>query len=585
MLFSVLLIIFCFFNLFPPSLLAIDDFTISEDIEYLVSLSGQATVTHQITFTNNLSQIFPTEYKIEILGLSLSDLSASDDEGNILTDFSSKDGISTIKVKFNKANVGKNQNTTIKLIYRIADLAKNKGKTWEIVLPKTFNKSSTKSQISLKTPSEFGSLSFASVSAKFEDGLTHNITTFQNNSSSEILIIFGNYQLFDFSLNYHLKNPGLNIVTSEIALIPDTYSQSVFYKSISPSPKGINIDSDGNWLAQYEINPQEELDIIVTGQVKTGLRLPESSKNLENYLEPQKFWPLSDPQIQSLLDKVTTPRSIYEYVISTLHYDYNRINNSSRLGAIEALNNPQNALCTEFTDLFVTLARAKGIPAREIQGFAYSSDQKIKPLNLNNDILHAWPEYYDIGQNSWKAIDPTWGKTTGGIDYFNNLDLNHITFVTHGLNSEYPLPAGSYQKDENTKSVFIDFATQDLKYEQTFPRVYFQKNKLILQNQSPNSQKNITISSEKLSFSQELDTILPYSSLEINLPKMSFFKSLSSKNQKITFILTNSEGQNSTQSLNYPLHFLNLGLLIILSLIILSISGIIITNITHEKTS
>lgn len=566
-------------------MLAIDDFTISENIEYLVSLSGQATVTHQITFTNNLSQIFPTEYKIEILGLSLSDLSASDDEGNILTDFSSKDGISTIKVKFNKANVGKNQNTTIKLIYRIADLAKNKGKTWEIVLPKTFNKSSTKSQISLKTPSEFGSLSFASVSAKFEDGLTHNITTFQNNSSSEILIIFGNYQLFDFSLNYHLKNPGLNIVTSEIALIPDTYSQSVFYKSISPSPKGINIDSDGNWLAQYEINPQEELDIIVTGQVKTGLRLPESSKNLENYLEPQKFWPLSDPQIQSLLDKVTTPRSIYEYVISTLHYDYNRINNSSRLGAIEALNNPQNALCTEFTDLFVTLARAKGIPAREIQGFAYSSDQKIKPLNLNNDILHAWPEYYDIGQNSWKAIDPTWGKTTGGIDYFNNLDLNHITFVTHGLNSEYPLPAGSYQKDENTKSVFIDFATQDLKYEQTFPRVYFQKNKLILQNQSPNSQKNITISSEKLSFSQELDTILPYSSLEINLPKMSFFKSLSSKNQKITFILTNSEGQNSTQSLNYPLHFLNLGLLIILSLIILSISGIIITNITHEKTS
>lgn len=566
-------------------MLAIDDFTISEDIEYLVSLSGQATATHQITFTNNLSQIFPTEYKIEILGLSLSDLSASDDEGNILTDFSSKDGLSTIKVKFNKASVGKNQKTTIKLIYRIADLAKNKGKTWEIVLPKTFNKSPTKSQINLKTPSEFGSLSFASVSAKFEDGLTHNTTTFQNNSSSEILIIFGNYQLFDFSLNYHLKNPSLNKITSEIALIPDTYSQSVFYKSISPSPKGINIDTDGNWLAQYEINPQQELNIIATGQVKTGLRLSESSNNLENYLQSQKFWPTSDPQIQSLLDKVSTPRSIYDYVISTLQYDYNRIENSSRLGAIEALNKPQNALCTEFTDLFVTLSRAKGIPAREIQGFAYSSDQKIKPLNLNNDILHAWPEYYNVGENSWKAIDPTWGKTTGGIDYFNNLDLNHITFVTHGLDSEYPLPAGSYQKDENTKSVFIDFATEDLKYEQTFPVAFFDKNKLILQNQSPNSQKNITISSEKLSFSQNLDTILPYSSLELKLPKMSFLSSLSTNNQKITFNLTNLEGQNSVQSLNYPPHFLNLGLLIILSLIILSISGIIITNITHEKTS
>ena len=585
MFFGIMFFIFCFSFLFPINCRAISEFTITENIEYLLSLSGQATVTHQINFTNNLSQIYPTEYQIQISGLPLSDLSASDDEGNILTDFSSKDGLSLIKLKFNEAKVGKNQITTFKLIYKIADLAKNKGKTWEIALPQTIENSPTTSQVSLKTPSEFGSLSFASIPAKFEDGLTQNITTFKNNSSSKILIIFGNYQLFDFTLNYHLKNPSPNKVTSEIALIPDTYSQSVYYQSISPPPKGIKIDPDGNWLAQYEINPSEELDITATGQVKTGLHLPQTNGNLENYLQPQTFWPISDPQIQSILGKVDTPRSIYDYVISTLEYDYNRLNNSSRLGPIAALNNPQSSLCTEFTDLFVTLARAKGIPAREIQGFAYSSDQKIKPLSLNNDILHAWPEYYDSKLKSWKAIDPTWGKTTNGIDYFNNLDLNHITFVTHGLSSEYPLPAGSYQKDQNTKSVFIDFATQDLKYEQTLPRVYFQKNKLIFQNQSPNSQKNISISSAKLSYTQKLESILPYSSLQISLPKMPFLSSLSTKNQKITLVLTNDEGQSSTQTLNYPPHFINLGLCIILSLIILSISGIIITNLTHEKNS
>jgi len=342
---------------------------------------------------------------------------------------------------------------------------------------------------------------------------------------------------------------------------------------------------DGNWLAQYEINPGEEIDIIAVGQVKTGINLPQAIKNLENYLLPQKFWPIDDPQIQTLLNKVKTPRSIYDYVISTLNYDFSRVSNASRLGAIEALNNPQSALCTEFTDLFVTLARASGIPAREIQGFAYSTDQKIKPLSLNNDILHAWPEYYDSNSKSWKATDPTWGKTTSGIDYFNNLDLNHITFVTHGLNSEYPLPAGSYQKDQNTKSVYIDFAKEDLKYEQTFPSLYLKKNKLILQNRSPNSQKNISISSDKISFLKEIDKILPYSSLEIELPKISFLKSLSTKNQKITFTLTSLEGQTQTQSLNYPPHFINLGIFIVLSLIILSISGIIITNLTHEKNT
>ena len=585
MFFGILFLIFIFSFFLPLNCQAVSEFNISENIEYLFSLSGEATVIHQISLTNNYSQIYPTEYQIQISGLPLSDLSASDDQGNILIDFSSKNGLSLIKLKFNEAKVGKNQSTTFKLIYRIANLAKNKGKTWEIALPQTVEDSPTNSEVVLKTPSEYGSLSFASINAKFEDGLTQNTTTFKNDSSSKILIIFGNYQLFDFTLNYHLKNPSSNKVTSEIALIPDTYSQSVFYDSISPAPKGINIDADGNWLAQYQINPGEALDIKATGQVKTGLHLPVAINKLENYLLPQKFWPISDLQIQAIINKVNTPRSIYDYVVSSLEYDYNRISNSSRLGPIEALNNPKISLCTEFTDLFVTLARAKGIPAREIEGFAYSNDQKIKPLNLNNDILHAWPEYYDSKQKSWKAIDPTWGKTTNGIDYFNNLDLNHITFVTHGISSEYPLPAGSYQKEQNTKSVFIDFATQDIKHEQTFPRVLFQKNKLILQNQTPNSQKNISISVEKLSFSQKLENILPYSSLELNLPKMSFIKSLSTKNQKITLILSNLDGQTSTQTLNYPPHFINLGLCIILSLIILSISGIIITNITHEKTT
>lgn len=585
MFFIVIILSSLFSFLFSTNCQATAEFTVSEKIEYLFSLSGQATVTHQIILTNNYSQIYPTEYQIQIQGLPLSDLSASDEQGNILSDFSNQNGTSIIKLKFNEAKVGKNQSTSFKLIYRIADLAKNKGKTWEIALPQTVENIPTSSEVSLKTPSEFGSLSFASVNAKFEDALTQNTTTFKNNSSSKILIIFGNYQLFDFTLNYHLKNPSSNRVVSEIALIPDTYSQSVYYKSISPPPVTIDIDLDGNWLAKYEINPSEEIDIVASGQVKTGINLPQTTNTLENYLKPQKFWPTDDPQIQSLLDKITTPRSVYDYVVSTLDYDYNRINSSSRLGAIEALKSPQNALCTEFTDLFVTISRAKGIPSREIQGFAYSTDQKIKPLNLNNDILHAWPEYYEPNSTSWKAIDPTWGKTTGGIDYFTNLDLNHITFVTHGLSSEYPLPAGSYQKDQNTKSVFIDFAKEDLKYEQTLPILSLKKNRLILQNQSPNSQKNISISSEKISFSQNIEKILPYSTLEVEIPKISFLKSLSTNNQKINFVLTNPEGQTSTQSLNYPPHFINLGILIILSLIILSISGIIITNLTHEKTT
>jgi hypothetical protein len=581
MFFWLLLIFF----LFKTPTFAVSDFSIDENIEYLLGSSGQATVTHQINITNNFSQIYPKEYQIQIQGLPLSDLSATDSLGNILTSFTSQNDSSQIKLKFNEPKVGKNQITTFKLIYRIPELAKHKGKTWEISLPQLTDSSLNNTHIVLKTPSDFGSLSFASVPVKFEDGLNQNTISLQNDSHAKILIILGNYQLFDFKLNYHLKNTSSSTVVSEIAIIPDTYSQSVYYQAISPSPMGIRVDQDGNWLAKYQLKSQEEINIIADGQVKTGLHLPSQISNFDNYLSDQIYWPVSDPKILEVAKNLSNPRSVYDYVVSTLNYNYDRLNSPGRLGALAAIDNPNNSLCTEFTDLFVTLTRAKGIPAREIEGFAYSNNPKIKPVNLQNDILHAWPEYYDSKTNSWKAIDPTWAKTTNGIDYFNDLDLNHITFVTHGIDSENPPPPGSYRNEANERSIFIDFATEEIKTVTALPLITFKNNSLLLHNYTPNSQKNLMISSSNLSLNQEIDYILPYSSKEITIPKMSFWKSLSSDHQKITFVLKNNDEQISTQTINYPPHFINLGMIIIVGLIILTISGIIITSLTHEKNT
>ncbi|MFA5025223.1 MAG: transglutaminase family protein [Candidatus Shapirobacteria bacterium] len=577
--------IYCFLFLFSTTSFAISDFTINENIEYLINNSGQATVTHLINITNNYSQIYPNEYQIQIQGLPLSDLSATDSEGNILSSFITQNETSVIKLKFNHPKVGKNQTTSIKLIYRISELAKHKGKTWEITLPQLTDKALNNTQITIKTPSDFGSLSFASIPAKFQDGLTQNITTFQNNSHAKILIILGDYQLFDFKLNYTLKNPSTNTIISEIALIPDTYSQSVFYQSISPPPVSISIDPDGNWLAKYQLSDKEQLNITAIGQVKTGLHIPIELTDKNQYLQSQTFWPVSDPQIQDISKSLSSTRSIYDYVVNTLNYNYERINSSGRLGAIAAIIDPNNSLCTEFTDLFVTLARAKGIPAREIEGYAYSNNPKIKPTNLQSDVLHAWPEYYNSATKTWKAIDPTWGKTTNGIDYFNDLDLNHITFVTHGLNSQNPLPPGSYKNDIGEKSIFIDFASEEIKRETSLPIISFKGNRLLIQNTSPNSQKNLKLSGSDPLFNKNIDTILPYSSIYVDIPQISFWQSLSSKHQKITYTLKNSDEQISTQTLNYTQHFVNLGISIVVGLVILATSGIIITSLTHEKNT
>jgi hypothetical protein len=58
--------------------------------------------------------------------------------------------------------------------------------------------------------------------------------------------------------------------------------------------------------------------------------------------------------------------------------------------------------CTEHSLLFVALARAAGVPAREVGGLAYVPDEK--PMFG----WHAWAEVHDGHQ--WVSVDPTWGQ-------------------------------------------------------------------------------------------------------------------------------------------------------------------------------
>ena len=60
--------------------------------------------------------------------------------------------------------------------------------------------------------------------------------------------------------------------------------------------------------------------------------------------------------------------------------------------------------CTEHSQLFVTLARAAGIPAREVSGFVYGGDDAAPSLGG-----HAWVEVLIDGQ--WIGMDPTWRES------------------------------------------------------------------------------------------------------------------------------------------------------------------------------
>ncbi|MEK7106204.1 MAG: transglutaminase-like domain-containing protein, partial [Patescibacteria group bacterium] len=164
------------------------------------------------------------------------------------------------------------------------------------------------------------------------------------------------------------------------------------------------------------------------------------------YLSERPYWEVSDSLIVDLAQKYKTPEDIYTYVSTALSYDYSRVSlGTERYGAVGSLESQKSALCNEFTDLFIAIARASGIPARRVVGYGYTTNPKIRPLSLIVDVLHTWPEYYDEKKSLWISIDTTWANTTGGIDYFNKLDFSHIAFAINGISSTEPKSAGMYK--------------------------------------------------------------------------------------------------------------------------------------------
>lgn len=478
---KVLVFLILSFFLFLPKAYAAGEFATSYNVVYDIGLDGVATVTQKITLRNLTTQYYANQFKLTIGATDIFDIKASD-EGGAMEVASEKQGSSTtISVKFNQQVAGINKVLPWTLSFKSKDFAQNLGKVWEVRAPKISPTDNLESyNLTIQVPQSFGeptlispqpknqSLSFGKIFLSFEkDQLL----------SSGVLASFGTRQLFDFDLTYHLENSGLVPVLTNVALPPDTSFQDVIYQRIEPKPLNVTVDSDGNYLAWFRLRRGEKLDVKALGSAKlytsSKVKNPVLETSLrQEYISSDKYWDKDHPQISSKLAEILKGsqeasarekvKLIYRYVVSTLKYDSSRLSpDIERLGAVTTLNNPESAVCMEFTDLFITLARAAGIPARELDGYAYSANPSLRPLSLNRDILHAWPEYWDE-ERGWVMVDPTWENTTGGVDYFSRLDLNHFVFSVKGLSSVSPVPAGSYKySGENSRDVQVKLSEND----------------------------------------------------------------------------------------------------------------------------
>jgi hypothetical protein len=444
----------------PKQVSSLAKFNTNYQIYYQVENTGKTHVKFVINQTNNLSVVYATNFGLSVNETKIENVKVLDEGTPVIPDVIKSLNQTSISFPFISKVVGKGSKHTFTIEYNTTDITTKSGNTWQIDIPRLEPDENVSEQtVILTVPSGFPAPAYIDPKPDIVNGNVYYFSG-QKISNKSISAIFGKTQYFKGTINYHLANNEKEKIRTEIALPPDTSYQTVYYKNIDPKPEEINNDHDGNLLAKYSLLPGETMDIVVNLVVKLDfIPKPTNTQPSDNLLAKNSIWNydngvFNSPEYRNLKN----PKSIYDFVSDKLKYDYEKLNRErpTRSPAAESLINSQSAICTDFSNVFVALARKAGIPARELEGFAISENPDLKPFSLTQDVLHAWPEYFDTSKSTWIQVDPTWANTTRGIDYFNKMDFNHLVFVIHGEKPDYPIPAGGYKNGQKSKDIAFE---------------------------------------------------------------------------------------------------------------------------------
>jgi transglutaminase-like putative cysteine protease len=428
--------------LLPKTVLGAD-FEVKTNTSYYVDLPPITKVTHQITIKNLNPTVYLKAYSLVFSEMKIENLNCLANQNLIPCIQYTDNGQTHIKVDFQDVLAGSNMVRLLEVSYNNLSLVKKDGNTTDIFLPSLSVDNQDQETIALYVNKKLGDPIYFSQKPKrsTENGLYRIFHYDRSDLTKGVWSSFGTTQYYAFHLTYHLNQRA----EKKVALPPDTAYQEVYLDHFSVTPKEIVVDLDGNWLATF---PKNTTEVTVTGQIqvypKPRLNYHFQVNNLpkKNLLDP--LWTITDEKLLTETKNLLTPEEIKNYVVKTLSYDREKINAPTieRLGADKAFQTPLAAVCSEYTDLFVAIARSKGIYAQEINGYTMNESEDLEPTLFNRNILHAWPQYPEGG--NWRQIDPTW-EDTGGRDYFKSFDLKHLAFVIHGQETKFPQPPDDYR--------------------------------------------------------------------------------------------------------------------------------------------
>lgn len=452
---------------------AANEFNYSVSSVYRVNSNGNTRVEDSYTITNTTSNQYLEQVQLA---------TAIDDAKNIAVEYTDGTSIpfttqqkttnqqgyiytyTEITVQFSRPNVGRNNRWSFILSYSTDKLVETKGSAHTVNIPAVPQENDSQYTTTLYVPEDFGTLHTRSaMPTSLGTARGEAVYKYENKTqlAKSAALVFGDSTIYNVNFNFPLNNTSSFNSTYTITLPPSTSGQKVVIESLNPEPKSTRLDVDGNILADYEV--PANTNITVTTKISaivsyidynlaasgTKADLPKDLVN--QYTGAQQYWPVSNASIATKAQELTRDkktvaeqvRAINDYVISHLTYNNEKIKYNIRQGGIKALQNPENVVCLEYSDLTISLLRAAGIPARMPVGYGYSGS--LKQSNSVTDSLHSWVQVY-VPNIGWMNLDPTWGEK---FNNFGSSDLDHFAFAIWGVSDNGPAAVTKNGKDIN----------------------------------------------------------------------------------------------------------------------------------------
>jgi hypothetical protein len=169
----------------------------------------------------------------------------------------------------------------------------------------------------------------------------------------------------------------------------------------------------------FKDTPNQRVDVInddhLVITLKKGVSRYEDPETHDSndYLTKTPLYAVEHPFIQKTANYLTKDLSTQEEKIARLvAFVDEHIEDDSDADSEDVIEvfETQKGDCTEHALLFITLARAAGIPARRVHGYIYNEDRDSPGF-----AGHAWAEVLVDGH--WTPVDPSWGQNAASIGH------------------------------------------------------------------------------------------------------------------------------------------------------------------------